>query len=131
MYLIDSSAWIEYLRPGGSKKAKARVSEILRQDNAATCGIIIVEVLRGAKNEKDYGILKDSMLALPLLAVDEDVIRRAAEWGFTLGRKGRIVPTTDLFIASCAYKRAVVLHLDTDFETIGSVGDFEAEKIQK
>jgi len=131
MYLIDSSAWIEYLRPDGSKKAKARVSEVLRKDDAATCGIIIVEVLRGAKNEKDYGILKDSMLALPMIAIDEDVIRRAADWGFALGRKGRTVPTTDLFIASCAYERAAVLHLDSDFQTISSVGDFKEEKIKR
>jgi len=131
MYLVDSSAWIEYLRPDGSKKAKARVSEILRKDDAVTCGIIIAEVLRGAKNEKDYGILKDSMTALPMLAIDESVIKRAADWGFALGRKGRNVPTTDLFIASCAYKQAVVLHIDSDFETIRSVGDFKEEKIQK
>ncbi len=28
MFLIDSSAWIEYLRPNGSKKAKDRGPEI-------------------------------------------------------------------------------------------------------
>ncbi len=34
MYLIDSSAWIEYLRPNGSKKVKDRVREVLRREEA-------------------------------------------------------------------------------------------------
>lgn len=30
MFLVDSSAWIEYFRPGGAKQSKARVKELLR-----------------------------------------------------------------------------------------------------
>jgi predicted nucleic acid-binding protein len=46
MYLIDSSAWIEYLRPKGSAKVKERVREVLDREGALSCGIVIVEVLR-------------------------------------------------------------------------------------
>ena len=48
MFLIDSSAWIEYLMPNGSKKVKDKVRDILEKDDAATCGIVVVEILRGA-----------------------------------------------------------------------------------
>jgi predicted nucleic acid-binding protein len=129
MYLIDSSAWIEYLRPDGSRKAKELVSEILRKDEAVTCGIVVVEVLRGAKNDKDYDALKDAMLSLPQIPIDSRVVERAAKWGFAIGRKGRTVPTTDLFIAACAHKTAAVLHSDMDFETIRSVAEFEEKKV--
>lgn len=44
MFLIDSSAWIEHLRPGGSKKVKERVREILEKDDTVSCGIVIVEI---------------------------------------------------------------------------------------
>jgi len=43
MFLIDSSAWIEYLRPNGSKRVKERVREILEKDDAVSCGIVISE----------------------------------------------------------------------------------------
>jgi len=36
MFLIDSSAWIEYLRPKGSKKIKERVKEILQKEEAVS-----------------------------------------------------------------------------------------------
>jgi predicted nucleic acid-binding protein len=82
MFLIDSSAWIEYLRPKGSPKAKERVEEILKREEALTCGIIIVELLRGATDKNYYQSLRDSLSALPQTSWDEIVIERAAEWGF-------------------------------------------------
>jgi predicted nucleic acid-binding protein len=57
MFLIDSSAWIEYLRPKGSQDVKERVRDILQKEEAVSCGIVIVEILRGAKNEKDFQLL--------------------------------------------------------------------------
>ncbi|MEW6002426.1 MAG: PIN domain nuclease [Nitrospirota bacterium] len=129
MFLIDSSAWIEYFRPDGSKKIKERVKEILQRDEAVTCGVVIVEILRGAKDERSFQTLRDSLFSLPQIPTDSAVIERAAEWGFRLDRKGKIVPTTDLFIASASYKRAKLLHLDSDFEVIASHFDLEQEKL--
>lgn len=129
MFLIDSSAWIEYLRPNGSKKVKERVREILEKDNAVSCGIVIVEILRGAKDEKTFNLLKETLSSLSQISIGETVIERAAEWGFKLARKGKNVSTTDLFIAAAAYEKAVVLHLDSDFETIASVVGVKQERI--
>ncbi len=130
MFLIDSSAWIEYLRPNGSKNVKERVRETLEKDNAVSCGIVIVEILRGAKDEKTFQLLRETLSSLPQIPIDETVIARAAEWGFRLDRKGKNVSTTDLFIAAAAYeKAAIVLHLDSDFETIASVGGVKQERI--
>jgi predicted nucleic acid-binding protein len=129
MFLIDSSVWIEYLRPQGSPRAKGRVREILQREEAVSCGIVIVELLRGAKSEKEFQFLKDSFLALPQISMDAGVIERAASWGFLLDRKGKVVSTTDLLIASAAYPSACLLHADNDFETIASVVDLKTEKI--
>lgn len=129
MFLIDSSAWIEYLRPSGSKKVKERVREVLEKDNAISCGIVIVEILRGAKDEKAFKLLRETLSSLPQISVDESVIERAAEWGFKLDRKGKNVSTTDLFIAAAAHEKAVILHLDSDFETISSVCGVKQERI--
>jgi len=130
MFLIDSSAWIEYLRPSGSAKIKARVRKILESEEAVTCGIIVVEILRGARTEKDYRILRDSILSLPGIPITREVIDRASRWGFLLDRKGKQVPTTDLIIASCAHKNARILHADRDFEVIASICDLDQENLQ-
>jgi predicted nucleic acid-binding protein len=130
MFLIDSSVWIEYLRPKGSKKVKDRVREILQREEAVSCGVVVVEILRGAKNEKDFQSLHDSLTSLPQIPVDNSVIERASKWGFLLDRKGKTVSTTDLLIAAAAYKNGKLLHLDHDFQVISSVVDLEEERIE-
>jgi predicted nucleic acid-binding protein len=130
MFLIDSSAWIEYLRPKGSAKVKARVRDILQKEEAVICEIVIVEILRGARNEKDFASLYQSLTSLPMIPIDDAVIERAAKWGFILDRKGKIVSTTDLIIASAAYGKAKLLHIDSNFELISSEVDLDEEKIE-
>ena len=125
MFLIDSSAWIEYLRPKGSQKVKQRVREILQKEEALCCGIIVVEILRGAKNEKDFQSLNDSLRSLPQIPIDDPVVERASRWGFLMDRKGKIVSTTDLIIASAAYKKARLIHMDSDFELVSTEVDLE------
>ena len=129
MFLIDSSAWIEYLRPKGSKEMKGKVLEILQKEEAVTCGIVVVEILRGAKNEKDFQSLRDSLTALPQIPIDDNVIERASKWGYLLGRKGKTVSTTDLIIAAAAYKKALIIHADSDFELISSIVHLDEERI--
>ena len=130
MFLIDSSAWVEYLRPKGSKKAKERVREILQKEEAVSCGVVVVEILRGAKNEKDFRSLYDSLTSFPQIPIDDAVIERASKWGFLLDRKGTSVSTIDLLIAAAAYKKARLLHADRDFGVISSVVDLDEERIE-
>jgi len=129
MFLVDSSVWIEYLRPKGSPNVKERVRTILQKEEMVSCGIIVVEILRGAKNEKDFESLRESLMSLPQIPIDDTVIERASRWGFLLDRKGKVVSTSDLIIASAAYKKARLLHSDRDFGTIASIVDLEQEKI--
>ena len=129
MFLVDSSLWIEYLRPKGSANIKERVRTILQKEEVVSCGIIVVEILRGAKNEKDFESLRDSLMSLPQIPIDDTVIERASKWGFLLDRKGKVVSTTDLIIASAAYGNALLLHSDRDFDTVASIVDLEQERV--
>ena len=131
MFLIDSSAWIEYLRPNGSPKVKQRVREILRMNAGACCGIVVVEILRGAKSEKDFQSLSDALMSLEQLPIDNAVIVRAARWGYLLGRKGKPIPTTDLVIASSAYGQARLVHIDGHYEILSSMVGLEEEKLER
>jgi len=129
MFLIDSSLWIDYFRPRGSPLIKQRVRQVLQADQAIICRVILVEVLRGARGEKEFSLLLDSLGSLPQLPFDEEVFERAALWGFQLDRKGKIVSTTDLLIAAAAHEKALVLHNDTDFERIAKELPFLQEKV--
>lgn len=129
MFLIDSSVWIEYLRPTGSRKVKERLRDILQEGEAVCCGVVVMEILRGAKNDRDFHVLRDSLLSLPQIPMDDTVIERASKWGYMLDRKGKVASTTDLLISASAFKKARLLHLDSDFEMIASVVGLEEEKI--
>jgi len=129
MFLIDSSVWIEYFRPRGSLKIKERIRELLELGVVVICGVVKVEIMRGAKNKRDLGKLFDSFYSLPQVPIDDEVIKRASEWAFELDRRGKVVPTTDLIIASAAYKKAKILHIDKDFKTIAEFFDIEEEML--
>ena len=90
----------------------------------------VVEILRGVKNERDFQSLNDSLRSLPQIPIDDAVIERASQWGFLLDGKGKFVSTTDLIIASAAYKKARLLHMDSDFELVSTEVDLEEEKIK-
>jgi predicted nucleic acid-binding protein len=129
MFLIDSSVWIEYFRPKGSTKAKEKVRAILQKEEAVCCGIVLIEILRGAKSEKEYQFLKEALTALPQIPLDEEVIERASNWGYQLDRKGKCVSTTDLLIAAAAYPRDCLIHSDLEFKAIASIVDLKEEAI--
>jgi predicted nucleic acid-binding protein len=129
MFLIDSSAWIEYLRPNGSLTVKEKVRDVLKKEEAVTCGIVIVELLRGTQDKNSHQALAEYLCALPQIPMDESVILRAAEWGFSMDKRLKKIPTTDLFIGASAYNyRAIVLHCDTDFELLDTAFGLRQEK---
>ncbi len=111
----------------GAAAVKERVREIVQREEACSCGIVVVEVLRGAKTEKNWSILWESLTALRQLPFTDDVIERASQWGFMLDRKGKTASTTDLLIAAAAHKKAKVLHLDHDFEMIAEITGLDEE----
>lgn len=93
------------------------------------CGVVTIEILRGAKNKIDFAQLYDSFFSLPQIPIDEEVIERTSKWGFEMDRKGKVVSTTDLIIASSAYKKAKLLHIDSDFRMITEFFDLEEEML--
>ncbi len=46
--LIDTSAWVDFLRPG-LRPLGERVDELLDADQARICGVVVAELLHGLK----------------------------------------------------------------------------------
>jgi predicted nucleic acid-binding protein len=121
LVLIDTSAWIEALRPDGHPGVRARVDEALADGSVATCGPIMAELLVGARSDRELVVLRESMEALHVLPAEPEW-PRCAKLGYDLRRKGMVVPTFDLLVACVAISgKCLLLHADKHFEAIASV----------
>jgi predicted nucleic acid-binding protein len=129
MFLVDTSVWIDYFRPKTAPRLKDRVRALLESGTVLTSGVIIVELLRGARKESEYRRLESALFALPRIPLGRDVLKRASEWGFRLDRKGLVLPTTDLLIAASAYPGHTLLHRDKDFLRIAEQFPLKQESL--
>lgn len=110
--LLDTSAWIDFLRPGGGALAE-QVADLIEGDRALLCGVVVAELLQGAKGgreEKQVGYL---IARLPRLATTEEDWDEAGRVLNGLRRRGITVPLTDALIAVIA-KRCNVEILTAD-----------------
>ena len=118
MILIDTSAWVEFLRGTGSP-ACDRV-EALLDGEIATCDAIRMEVLAGARDEHHLERLRRLLaraVVLPTTRTDYDeaaaLFRRCRREGSTIRR------LIDCLIASVAIRAATpILHNDGDFDVL-------------
>ncbi|MFN2220457.1 MAG: PIN domain nuclease [Anaerolineae bacterium] len=118
MILIDTSAWIEFLRDTGSPICQ-RVDDLLATE-IATCEVVRMEVLAGARDEQHLQQLRRLLArasALPTEPVDYDA---AAALYRTCRQRGHTVrKLIDCLIAAVAIRSNVpVLHMDADFDIL-------------
>jgi predicted nucleic acid-binding protein len=127
MIVADSSALIEYYRRGGSPAVQEAVAAAISDDVLAFNGIIFVEVVGFAADERERRALLASFGAFRRLALEDGDFDLAASIGFDLRRHGRTVPATDLIIAACAIRaQAELLHVDDHFADIAKVSALAA-----
>ena len=118
MILIDTSAWIEFLRDTGSPVCN-RV-EALLESEIAICDAIWMEVLAGARNERHLHSLRRLLaraVLIPTLSRDYD---EAAVLYRCCRQEGKTVrKLIDCLIGAVAIRTdTTVLHKDTDFEVL-------------
>jgi len=117
VFLVDSSVWIFALRKEPVVQIRDRIDSLLKEDTVVTTGLIKLEILAGAKIDKEYRRLKSRFDALESIETDDELWQNACEHGFKLRRKGLTVPFTDILIASCALQvGAVLVHADAHFD---------------
>ncbi|MDA2933158.1 PIN domain-containing protein [Acidobacteria bacterium AH-259-D05] len=117
--LVDSSAWICYLRPQGWKNIKRDLKRAFARQQVYTCWVVKAEILIGARDEAAFEQLLSSFGVIPEVPFTERVWKEAARLGYTLRRHGITVPLPDLLIAQAAIDKDLVLwHVDEDFEQV-------------
>lgn len=118
MVLIDTSAWIEFLRDTGFSACR-QVDELLDHE-IAICDPIRMEVLAGARDEAHLLSLRRLLaraVILPMRPTDyEDaaaLYRRCRRQGATVRK------LIDCLIAAVAIRSGTpILHHDADFQTL-------------
>ena len=121
IYLVDSSVWIRLFRRSPPKNIAERVDDLLERQVAATNGLITVEIVSGATNEKEFADSSATLGALHQLSLNDRTWSRAARLGYDLRRRGLTCLTPDLIIAASAIEHgAVLVHADADFDRIAA-----------
>lgn len=121
MILVDSSAWVEFLRATGSE-VHLRLRSALRKDEAlASTDVIVMEILAGARDEADRERLRGLLYGLEFLAVDGPADYEGAAKIYRACRRAGETPRklSDCLIAAVAIRAgAELLCEDADFATI-------------
>ena len=118
LILVDTSAWITYLRSETGAEPYP-LHGLGQNDFLATNSLIRVELLSGAADEGDYRVLEHQLSMLRDVALNESVWAYAARLRWTLCRKGLTIPVADIVIASSAIVQGCeMLYEDRHFDLI-------------
>ena len=115
--LVDSSAWISYLRSG--EGTLSTFLEGLLDDNlAALCGLVLTEVRQGLRAHEQGEVL-ELFETLPYFETTRDDYERAGALLAGLQRQGLTIPTPDGIIAAlCLEHDLELLEFDKHYEYI-------------
>ena len=121
MSLIDTSAWIEYLRKTGSR-TNVEVRRTLNID-AQICDVIRMEILAGARDQQHVTQLEKLLARATTIKtepVDYDnaaaIYRACRKLGVTIRAQ------IDCLIAAIAIRtNTKIIHHDSDFDAIAQV----------
>ena len=129
MILIDTSAWVEFLRGTGSPVCE-RVDALL-DGETATCHTVRMEVLAGARDEAHLGDLRGLLGRSSLIPIRAVAYDQAAALYRACRRKGETVrKLIDCLIAAVAIRASVpVLQSDLDFAVLARHTPLELEQV--
>jgi predicted nucleic acid-binding protein len=119
--LVDTSAWIEYLRATGSRVDRRLRDLVGAAHPLAVTDLILMELLAGARDDAHRDRLRRLLAGCDYLAAEgpadyeraADLYRLCRAGGYTIRR------LPDCLIAVVAMRRdAALLHADRDFDAI-------------
>jgi predicted nucleic acid-binding protein len=130
MKLIDTSAWVEFLRRQGDAKIKHAIARLLQSDQAAYTCPVRFELLSGAKTNEE-GDLEQALSLAQNYLFEPDDWRQSALLERRLRTKGLTIPRNDLFVTVVALRAQIpVVCRDKHFDAIRKiVGELKVEQV--
>ena len=86
--LLDTSTWICDLRARGWDNLKLAVQQVLTVEQVYTCWVVMAELLIGARDERGFTQLFETLRALPENRVTDRVWEAVTRLGYILRRRG-------------------------------------------
>ena len=117
MVLVDSSTWIEV------ERGSVSLAELV-PDAVAVCPVVVMEVLRGARDLKRYETGRKMFEAVTILDAPTPLVRfeEAARLYVQCRAAGVTASAADCLVAACAIAHDITLvHDDADFDHIASI----------
>ncbi len=131
MILADTSAWVEYDRATGSA-VDERLTELIRDEGLlAVTEPVLMEVMAGARDDRQEQALRRLLLRFDLLAFDAAADFDAAARIYRRCRRVGITPRgmVDCLIASVARRHdATLLAQDIDLSRVAQVVGIELDQ---
>lgn len=123
--VVDTSAWNRQAESGVLDRWKATA----RGGLLVSCPAAALEILSGARDEREFKVVDGALGALPQAPITTSVCRAALGASRNLGARRRI-PAVDYLIAAAAAERGFgVLHADRHFELLATVLGFESVRL--
>ena len=121
MILVDTSAWVEFLRATGSG-ADRRVDALLADDaEIATTDTVLMELLAGARDDDHRNRLRRLLARCEFAATDGPRDFEDAADLYRMCRRGgdTVRALTDCLIAAVALRAGLsLLHAEADFDVL-------------
>lgn len=116
-HMIDSASYIDMMRAG--LDVRQVLAPLLKAGLLYNCGVIRAEVLRGIRIEKHYLQIERFFDIVPEVPTGARFWCDVSKLGWTLGRKGKWPPVSDLAIANAALRvNAVLVSPDAHFDDV-------------
>ncbi len=122
MVLVDTSVWIDIFRDESCAR-RDKLAATLDGEPIVLTRFNELELLQGCRDEREWSLLASYLNSQDYLELSAEAWQQAARIYFDLRRTGRTVHSpVDCCIAQAALEHDVLLlHRDTDFETIARI----------
>ena len=128
MILVDTSAWVEFLR--GTDSPVCDAVDRLLDDDLASCDAVSMELLAGARDEQQLTQLRGLLArttVLPTTPADYELA--AALYRSCRSRGETVRRLIDCLIAAVAVRADLeILHADADFEVLARHTDLRTHE---
>lgn len=118
MIMVDTSVWIDYFNNIDTQET-AILDNVLGKQEVVIGDLIMLEILRGFRADKDYNTVKKYLSCLHQYnMLNTELALKSAEHYRKLRKKGiTIRKTADIIIATfCIDKKLPLLYTDRDFD---------------
>lgn len=120
MILVDSSAWIEFLRATGSD-AHLRLRELLGSPSLAVTDVVLMEILAGGRDPAERRRLRALLSHAAFLPTSGPLDFESAAEAYAACRRGgeTVRSLIGCLVAAVAIRTdSTLLHADADFEVL-------------